>query len=85
MREPVVMIASLMLAIAFASLGCEERRSPDELVHSGVQSITICEKHDVRIWDKLTEAIPKSADVGVWAPRQEGGCVVWSHYARSAE
>jgi hypothetical protein len=77
-------LGCIILAIAFASLGCEERRSPDELVQSGVQSVTICERHDVRIWAQVTEEVPKS-DVGVWLPKKEGDCQTWYHYSRSAE
>lgn len=55
-----------------------------QLVSSGVQSITICDKHHARVMDHLAMRIP-GVDAGVWGPKKRGNCHVWYHYADSEE
>jgi hypothetical protein len=79
-------VKRVILAVVFAVLvagpvGCGSPTS-DELVHSGVQSVTICDEHHVRIFDRIAEKIPGS-DEGVWGPEREGGCHTWYHYTAS--
>jgi hypothetical protein len=80
-----VMASFTVLAVLVAGLvGCQERTSQGggKLVHSGVQSVTICDEHHVRIFDRIAEKIPGS-DEGVWGPKREGGCHTWYHYTAS--
>jgi len=79
-------VMAAVLAVLVAGLvGCQERTSQGggKLVQSGVQSVTICDKHHARIFDRMAWKIP-STDEGVWAPEREGDCHTWYHYTASS-
>jgi|SRR5215207_4483777 len=80
-----VMASFAVLAVLVAGLvGCQERTSQGggKLVQSGVQSVTICDEHHARIFDRMAGKI-FSIDEGVWGPEREGGCHTWYHYTAS--
>jgi hypothetical protein len=80
-----VMVAAVLAVLVAGLVGCEGRTSlgGSELVQSGVQSVTICDKHHARIFHRISEKIPGS-DEGVWGPEREGDCHAWYHYTASS-
>ncbi len=78
-----VMVAAMLAVLVAGLVGCEERTSQGggKLVQSGVQSVTMCDKHHARIFDRM--AIP-GGDEGVWGPEREGDCRTWYHYTASS-
>ena len=83
-------LAGVVVALAVVGLwtyygvGAGSPQPSQQLVSSGVQSVTICEKHHFRVLDRLTMRMP-GADVGVWGPAKKGGCTTWYHYAEGEE
>jgi hypothetical protein len=89
-RVGVAFVAGAAIALvvvglwAYAVVGLGEPQAGRELVHTSVQSVTICDEHDSRIMDRLSWKIP-GVDEGVWGPEKKSGCHVWYHYADSGE
>ena len=84
-------VAVVALVVVVASLAYVAGRFdwphswPEQrLVSSGVQSVTICEKHDGRIFEHLADRMP-GVDVGLWGPVTRGDCTTWYHYAEGGE
>jgi hypothetical protein len=79
-------VKRVILAVVFGVLvavpvGCGLPTS-DELVHSSVQSVTICSENHQRTFNRMGGKIP-GIDEGTWGPEREGDCHVWYHYADS--
>jgi hypothetical protein len=69
----------------YVGVGLGEPQPGRQLVSSGVQSVTNCEKHDTHIMmDSIVMEIP-GVDVGLWAPEKQGDCHVWYHYTDAEE
>jgi hypothetical protein len=74
-----VILAVVFVVLAAGLMGCGPPTS-DELVQSGVQSVTICDKHHARIFHRWKIPV---GDEGTWGPEREGDCHIWYHYAAS--
>jgi hypothetical protein len=70
--------------VAYHGVGTGWPQPERALVQSGVQSVTICDEHHARIFDRLSWKIP-GVDVGLWGPKKKSGCHVWYHYAEGEE
>jgi len=71
----VIVVA--LLAYVAGRFDWPYRWSEQQLVSSGVQSVTIC-GHDARAFNLM--GIP-GTDVGLWGPVKRGDCTTWYHYA----
>jgi hypothetical protein len=71
----VVALVALVVVglLAYHSVGIGWPQPGQQLVQTGVQSVTICEEHDFPVLDRLTRKMPGEG-VGLWGPAKKGGC-----------
>ena len=87
-RVGVAFVAGAVVALVvvglwtYAVVGLGEPQAGRELVHSGVQSVTVCDKHHGNSFNLMPIS---GGDVGTWGPEKKGDCVVWYHYLEAEE